>query len=555
MTIEVQSSESICDCRAIPFKPLLSQIGGGSLTVEEWVRLAFDAWVGGVRPSSLYDCAIAVGRYMFDQLFVDEVNKSFNYALDFVQYDRWPQTFMRLRLLLPPSLNDLPWELLYCDKTTFLATAPKVFLTRAILEFINRYQLIVANQLNIVGLVARPPRWGIEDNVVIAHERYLSVLLRKGYSSEPKFIRGRDTENQLRQYLKDPVHILDVTCHGKVKQGDHEGVLLFEGSDEQVAEIGAESIAKRLEESDFRIRVVFLKACASAMQPGAFWSSSIGSSIARSTRYAVIAMQFLIPVTSASELTNAFYRELSESGEVDRSLQMARLSIRTKYRNTLDWAVPVLYLQTADGVLFHPNRTSILEDVEIESTVLGGDRADEGSSELRAYRFQPERQRLERIFNLAVEDTPRKRATAKEFIDYAEQLSAQILDAQAQRKSKDVIEEMRRDSVKYAKRAIDLYKHVNFYRILSKILASDQRYSEAVLYCDRGISVGANDTAILQTKLDIVRVWERFTNKQILTNNTDDEDEQEQLERRLGYFRETVNQINERLAQLGARNV
>jgi len=65
---------------------------------------------------------------------------------------------------------------------------------------------------------------------------------------------------------------------------------------------------------------------------------------------AVVAMQDRVPIDTARQLTEAFYRRLAEGGVVDLALNQARLQIHDQKRT--DWAIPVLFMRLRTGKLF-----------------------------------------------------------------------------------------------------------------------------------------------------------------------------------------------------------
>lgn len=548
LTVEVDSNDEIFQCRPIPISLRLAELPDHSNTISEWVRLAFDTWLNQKQPEHLYIQAQNVGEYLFEQLFVQDVRHKFETAVRFVSDHRQIYKYVRLRLGLPPTLAKIPWELLYYEKIGFLSTSPFIALIRIIDEVPHRQGFAISGQLNTVGVFARPSKWGINSEAVESCKRHLSILTDRQLASEPVFIEGPSTEERLRKALSKRIDILDITCHGMASESNHESVLLFENGFGKEHMIGAEYLAKRLADTVSRLRVVFLKACVSGFQPGQRFSSSIAHSILRNNSYSVIAMQFLIPVSAAEALSGAFYSELSDIGLVDRALQNARLKLQGLYNNTLDWAVPVLFLQTTDSVLFRVEQSNDIISNNNNQTARPEDRGP--SQALLNYRARRDRQLLEEKLELTAVETPRKKTTAKDFARFANELYNYIPDAKSKRMQQDYIDEMRLDAIKYAKRAVELHAHVRYFELIAEIHAFERDYSFANFYCNEGIKVGPEDVILLKTKMQITEKWKTQLKRQLDTGGFIDEYEEEELKERLTKAERELQDTIQRMNQL-----
>ena len=162
-------------------------------------------------------------------------------------------------------------------------------------------------------------------------------------------------------------HILHILAHGQFKPGDAPGkgnaylLMEHEGDDRVprggVHRIADDDIAIGLAGVDPLPQLIFLAACDSARRPavdgattGANPFVGLAPKLVAAGAPAVIAMQDEVPIALAQTLAADFYHRLIDHGRVDRALNEARSLVFQ--RNTLDWAIPVLFLRLQDGRLF-----------------------------------------------------------------------------------------------------------------------------------------------------------------------------------------------------------
>jgi hypothetical protein len=97
---------------------------------------------------------------------------------------------------------------------------------------------------------------------------------------------------------------------------------------------------------------VLLNACSSAESSGRDAFSSTAATLVRDGVPAVVAMQFPITDVAALEFAKSFYTALADGARVDDAVRDARNSIKHGLPGSLEWAVPVLYLQSQEAQLF-----------------------------------------------------------------------------------------------------------------------------------------------------------------------------------------------------------
>jgi len=146
-------------------------------------------------------------------------------------------------------------------------------------------------------------------------------------------------------------HVLHVVAHGHFKADDAVASLFLENEEGGVQRTPDDDIAGRLQDAASRPHLVFLASCQSAKRDAANRNPFVGLApkLVRAGVPAVVAMQDIVPVPTARELTRDFYRHLLDHGEVDQALNQGRLLLYE--RESSAWSVPVLFTHLQDGRL------------------------------------------------------------------------------------------------------------------------------------------------------------------------------------------------------------
>lgn len=151
-------------------------------------------------------------------------------------------------------------------------------------------------------------------------------------------------------------HVLHFLGHGHFRpQGERgEGVtrLFLERVDGRWEAVEDEDLVTRLTAIDPLPHLVFLSACETARRdPEAVHPFiGLGPKLVKAGVPAVVAMQDVVPMPLARQLTGDFYQGLLEHGVVDQALNQARLLLFE--REEVDWAIPVLFMRLKEGQLF-----------------------------------------------------------------------------------------------------------------------------------------------------------------------------------------------------------
>ena len=247
-------------------------------------------------------------------------------------------------------LTTLPWELLYRqDRREFLGFSRKSPLIRA-LDVPRSLPPLLGPPLRILIAMANPsgsPPLATDREIHRLQEALAGVpgaSSRVLFQATPEALRAR--------LLEEPFHILHFIGHGSFDAEKGEGSLLLEdgaGGDRLVSGPMLADILR-----DFwSLRLVFLNACRTArssavMDPFA----GLTASLVMAGIPAVLGMQLPISDPAAIAFSEAFYRRLAAGDPIDAATVEGRMAIHLQDPESREWATPVLFLRTQDGLLF-----------------------------------------------------------------------------------------------------------------------------------------------------------------------------------------------------------
>jgi hypothetical protein len=296
-----------------------------------------------------------VGAALFRSLFVGPVLESF--LLRWGQAGAYEGRGLRIRMQFDPSgpelnaLGALPWELIYRDQ----------FLSRDVLTPVVRCldtqspwpgsPAPTANRLRILVAMASPQGCVPLD---LSLERNRIEAAWGGITSVNISFLEHATISAVRRELRDnPFHVLHFMGHGGLDQGSGEGLLLFEDPHSRKDPISGAVLAESCR-GNRNLRLVFLNACDTGRLPrrkgeGPF--TGVATALVRLGTPAVVAMQFPISDEAAIAFSGTVYSALAAGDPIDAAVAEGRLAIYQSFPKSLEWATPVLFLSSAEGVL------------------------------------------------------------------------------------------------------------------------------------------------------------------------------------------------------------
>lgn len=261
---------------------------------------------------------------------------------------------LRVRLRLPPSLTDIPWEYLYDSSLDrFFSHSTSTPLVRYLDLTQSIKPLSVTPPLKVLAMIANPSDKSFESLDVEAEwqkiEKAVDDLKRRGLIQLTRLPDATLSTLQ-KQLRREQYHIFHFVGHGGFDQQTQDGVLLLEDENGRSRLISGNTLGTLLHDHA-SLRLALLNACEGARGTRSDPFAGVAQQLVRQGIPAVIAMQFEITDRAAIQLSQEFYDALADGYPVDGALAEARKAIFAA-GNDIEWGTPVLYLRAADSRLF-----------------------------------------------------------------------------------------------------------------------------------------------------------------------------------------------------------
>jgi hypothetical protein len=353
--------------------------------------------------------AAAYGRLLYDSLFTGSIRDA--YLEIGKQAASQADGRLRVRLRIDAraaELHALPWERLYhlrrgdlgplatsTDTPFSRYTSLKTADFKPVSERPLRMLVAVSNPANLAALGLKPVDLEAElETVRLAlagqgQAEQWSVTLLPGKAGLPRelaerltaagwMMEGGPTSLEAIKRRLPGQHIFHFIGHGalarEAERGEGTAALYLENDGGQAERVMDSEIVPTLRALGNDLpHLIFLVACESAKRQIETLAAAehpfigLGPKLVQAGVPAVVAMQDKMPIDTARDLTQEFYRRLAEHGEVDRAMSQARYVV---YRpNRADWAIPVLFSRLTEGMLFEPPAAP---PVNVEGDLAGG---------------------------------------------------------------------------------------------------------------------------------------------------------------------------------------
>lgn len=304
--------------------------------------------------SGALEAAIELGGRLFDGVFSGDVRTCLRRSLDAVAGQPGLGLRLKLRLQAIAELGDLPWEFLYDgSEGCFLAQSSYTPLVRY-LEMAHGIQpLTVELPLRVLILISAPddPQY-VRLDVDRERQRVqeaVGPLLHDG-RVDVDWLEEATLAELRRALHANTYHVFHFVGHGGFDASAGSGLLVFEDERRRAVRVGPHRIGPLLQ--DHRtLRLCVLNACEGARSSRADPFSGIATNLVRRGIPAVVAMQFEISDGAAVTFAHGFYAALASGYPVDMAVTEARGAILAQ-PNDVEWATPVLYMRSPDGLLF-----------------------------------------------------------------------------------------------------------------------------------------------------------------------------------------------------------
>jgi len=325
----------------------------------------------------------ALGKRLYECLFVDEINLLLNRALGATIGN--DELGLRLRLRInPPELAALPWEYLYSpERRLFLAASVETPLSRYLNLPEPIRQLAAPAQINL--LVVMPQNSGLD--IVAEREMLETIAAKLRGKINLDFLEGQATQKAIREALRQKeYHILHYAGHGAFKRENvaqaskpahasiadqmsalhlssevtEEAFIYLDHAEKFTEPVSAEQFAHFFTDYPFT-RLVFLNACQGATRSSQQALVGLAPQLVLAGVPAVVAMQNKIDNDEAILFATEFYAELCsarDGGQVEVAISRARKALLQERPVSTVFGNPVLYLRAEKGRLWETKKTA-----------------------------------------------------------------------------------------------------------------------------------------------------------------------------------------------------
>lgn len=296
---------------------------------------------------------------------------------------------LRLRLVLDPSLQRIPWEYMYIqvgggekDNTGFLALDPRISIVRHEAMPIAGTLDTSAHPRRLLVVLAGPddPRYPA---LQLPKEKERIQQAVEGLSGlHADYVDDATTQALSDALLKENTDIFHFAGHGDFERTGYsttpgvitgQGEVILVDESKHAVPMRADQLAVNLRSRG--VQLVVLGACKTAQRDDANIWSGVVAALMEAGIPCAVAMQYKIADSTGLEFSRNFYHALAAGLPLDAAVGAARLAIFNKWNAVLgnpelagywcDWGAPVLYLRTGyDQVFALP---TIVDPVERET--------------------------------------------------------------------------------------------------------------------------------------------------------------------------------------------
>lgn len=301
--------------------------------------------------SSEMEAARELGGSLFEALFTGNVRDCYTRSLDQITKNENAGLRLRLRLQDVPELADLPWEFLL-DRTNgrFVAHSMQTPLVRYVEMSQSLRPLLTTLPLRVLVMISAPiDEPGLDQQEERNRLEQAFEPLRKQGKVEVTWQEDATLPALMRYLRKQSYHIFHFVGHGAFDAKRDVGLLVLEDEQERSARVESDRIGAFLHDHP-SLRLAVLNSCEGARSSRNDPFAGVAANLVRQGIPAVVAMQFEISDEAAITFAGEFYSALAEGVPVDAAVAEARKAIYAT--NDVEWATPVLYMRSPNGVLF-----------------------------------------------------------------------------------------------------------------------------------------------------------------------------------------------------------
>jgi len=298
----------------------------------------------------------AYGELLGGSLFQQEIKEALAEVRTIASRENLP---IRLRLLIKPEaaeLHQLHWEALRnpADENALLTTNENLPFSRYLLRkkyhFTNRR---ARHDLKALVVIANPldlpennlPPVNVESELARVQTALETIEL--DILPQPETERWATLDNTFELLRQQDYDLLYIVCHGALVKG--EPYLWLEDNERKVDRHPGIELLTRFHELRQLPRLIVLASCESAAAQESNALTALGPRLVEEGVPAVVAMQGKISMQTVDEFMPVFFQNLSQTGEIDRAMTIARGAVRERP----DFWMPVLFMRLKDGSIWY----------------------------------------------------------------------------------------------------------------------------------------------------------------------------------------------------------
>jgi hypothetical protein len=335
-----------------------------------------------------------MGRDLYRALFKDRLATTLSRSLD--RCEALSQGLrLRLNFTETPALLNLPWEFLYDESTKrFLSLRDETPIVRYLAVDHRVDRLRTPLPVRVLVMVSNPDDPSYEELDVEQEKAKLKTAVSGLEDAGQLFLDFipatlRDLTDALDN---NTYHVFHFIGHGGFDEASNESALVLEG-DRRASISGGQHLGQLLADHS-SLRLVVLNACEGARSANNDPFAGVAQTLLQQGVPAVVAMQFEITDEAAVTFSEGFYTSLTRGRPVDVAVSDARKGVYS-IPNYTEWATPVLYMRSTDGVLFDLEVSAKTQDGVGLAERLEAERLE--AERLEAERVEAERVEAERV--------------------------------------------------------------------------------------------------------------------------------------------------------------
>jgi hypothetical protein len=319
------------------------------IALKEEVRTFADSAVGGVEPSQ--EALRELGGLLFDTLLPDRVRRLYDTA----RSRESDQVGTHLNVILTSQIAwvaDIPWEFAFDhSQRSQLATEEVHFIRNALTDVPAEQLDQRPGPLRMLVVVSQP----VDAGYISADEEEAVILsgfqpLIDAGLADVDILRSVTTAGLHEKLLLKNYDVLHFIGHGEFDEKAQTGRLMFEDGEGRREFISVQDLRRILRGRG--LQMVFLNACQTGRGGSALFARGIAWELVDVGIHCVVANQYSVLNSSATEFAQTFYWLLAMGWTIGAAAREARIAVNyAMQRETIDWAVPVVYARNPDSQL------------------------------------------------------------------------------------------------------------------------------------------------------------------------------------------------------------